>query len=233
MKKELTPKSSTGSFILLFVTLIVCIILMVLFLHFVDEDAKSKPISTKKTTTKTTTTEKVDPIFNTTLENIVSKYDFNKDFDYDIYYIGAYFQMKCNNFDDDTNKCKSTNLTLKIDGTTFGLFINDENMLDNLKDYYFIVNRDYIVVLNNIVGKKTGKIRIYNLDGNLVKELDNAVSGFTINNNVVDKFYPTYENNELRYYSCDNGTVRMKITNVSDNFEQKSYENIKDSKCLN
>ena len=233
MAKELNPKSSTGSFVLVIVTMIMMIILMVLFLHFVDKDNNAKPLTQgKSTTTKETTTEKIDPIFNTSLTNVIEGYDFNKLYEYDIYYQGATFNIKCNKYDEDNKECVENTLTLKIDDVTYGLYINDPNLINNAKDYYFIVNREYVIVTDNIVNKSPGKIRFYDLKGNLLKEFSNVITGFTSDDKLIDKLYPTLEDDEFKYYSCSNGIVRFRTISISDNFEQKSYENIKDSKCF-
>ena len=174
---------------------------------------------------------KVKP-FKASLADILYGKELVGNYKIETYYSGAKFNFNCTKYEYD--KCVSGSALINTGSAILPLYSydKDEDNFDNYKeDYYIIITDNYILLTYNYVGKMPGKIRIYDMKGNKISEVNNVITGYIINNNVENQLYPSLNDKELKYYSCLNNQVYKTGVNIDNPGALILNEKVKGVKC--
>ena len=99
---------------------------------------------------------------------------------------------------------------LNYDNTYIPLFIfekSEDNYLTNDKEYYIIVDGNYVILTYD------NTTHIYTKDGNSYLDINSILTSFNTNDSSISKAndtIPVLTDDTLTYYSCDTNTVIKK-----------------------
>lgn len=229
-------KSSTKTYIILFIILLVAIIGIIFLLNMAKNTKKVTPLKNDNTTT---TEEKEDaPIavtnFEVPLSDIIGDNRFLDNYKEEILYSGAVFNFNCTSYDEEKSECKEGSGLMNIGSALIPLFTykNDqENYLKRSDDYYIIVNDDYIVLVSNEVGVKKGIAKVYGRDGNFKYDIENVITGYKEGTKVYKGLYPEIDKNNITYYACESKSVKVLSLDLGKPEEIEFIEDIEEVSC--
>ncbi len=210
--------------IILIVVMIMAVALTMLMINYGKELVTTKPINSgvvEEVTTKSTTqpTEIKVNNFAISLMDILKNEDFTIDYAYTSYYEGAKFDFNCTKYDESENTCLEGSALMTVNTTLIPLFVyqnSQENYFEHAQDYYIIVTDQYIILLYNTVPTSAGEIKVYDREGNHLKTLDNAITGYNLNNKTYDSLYPNITENRLYYYTWHDKAVKVASVSLND-----------------
>ena len=165
-----------------------------------------------------------DVLYGTSL---IGKYSVEK------YYSGARFNFNCTKYEED--KCIAGSALMDIGTAVLPLytFENVENdFYSHLSDYYIIVTDNNIILTSNYAGKKAGKIRLYDKEGKIISEINNVITGYISNSELVDQLYPNLVDNNLSYYVCTSNKVYSNKVSINNPGIVTSKNQIPSVKCF-
>lgn len=198
------------------------------------EKKKNAPVENNVQITSTPTTKVLElKNFQTSLKNIVNGFSITGNYKISTNYNGMEFNFNCTNYDGETNTCLGGSGLIKFNDVLLPLYTytsDADNYLLRSDDYYLFVT-DKNIILSFINNEKKGIIKFYDKSGNFIKEINNYISGYSINGTYYSGLTPKIDNNNLIYYACNNGLVTIKGLNL-DNFQDLlTEENISNGVC--
>ena len=232
--KKVNVYNTTASFIIFSLILVIGIVGMFMFLNLMGKNTSypEDEETTTTTTTAETTTTKVEEentiSYVAKLNTITSSYKLKKDYDVRINYQGTNYYFKCTKLEDDD--CVSGFGLLNYDNTSIPLFIFDkseDNYLTNDKEYYIIVDGNYVILTYD------NTTHIYTKDGNSYLDINSILTSFNTNDSSISKTndtIPVLTDDTLTYYSCDTNTVIKKELSLK-NKQLNSSEKIDNGIC--
>ena len=234
---------STGTKIAIFM-LVISIIVMLVLLNYSSKLKRAKVNNIKETTT--TTIPKIDGPTNNIDDNKIITKSFKAsladvlygkslidNYKIETYYSGARFNFNCTKYSD--NKCVSGSALLDTGKAVLPLYTYDkeeDNYYNHLSDYYIIINDEYIILTYNHAGKKAGKIKIYDTEGNKLSEINNVVTGYMSAGQLEDQLYPNLVDGKLIYYVCNNNQVYSNKVSIKNPGIVISKNHIPSVKCF-
>ena len=238
-------KMGTG-LIVSIIMLIMSVVVMFVLLGYSKYLEKGKVNSFGKTTTNIAdiTVDELPPQeiegkeqivvkpFKASLADILYGKELVGNYKLETYYSGAKFNFNCIKYEFD--KCISGSALMNIGTAILPLYSYDkyEDNFDNYKeDYYIMVNENNIILTYNYAGMMPGKIKIYDLNGNKLSEINNVITGYIINNNLENQLYPSLNDKELKYYSCQSNQVYKTGVNIDNPGVLLLNEKVKGVKC--
>ena len=236
-------KLGAGTKIAIFM-LVVSIIVMFVLLNYSSKLQRAKVNNLNGTTT--TTVPKVDNLddnkdnkttvknFKASLADVLYGIELKDNYKVETYYSGAKFNFNCTSYKD--NKCVEGSALMNINDISLPLYTYDKeenNYYNHLSDYYIIKTDDNILLVDNYAGKKAGKIRIYDKEGNKVSEITNVITGYISNNELIDQLYPNIVDGKLSYYSCDKNKVTTMTVNINNPGIVITKNQVAGVKCFN
>lgn len=200
------------------------------------EKKKNLPVESNAQITSTTTTTKVLELknFQTSLKNIVNGFSVTGNYKISTNYNGMEFNFNCTNYDEEANICASGSGLIKFNDVLLPLYTysnDDDNYLLRGEDYYLYVT-DKNIILSFINKEKKGTIKFYDKNGNFIKEINNYINGYNISGIYYNGLNPKIDNNNIIYYSCDNGKVLIKGLNLDNYQELSTQENVSNGICI-
>lgn len=229
-------KSSTKTYIILFIILLVAMIGIIFMLNMAKNTKKVTPLKNDNTTT---TEEKKDaPIavtnFVAPLADIIGDNRFLNNYKEEILHSGVVFNFNCTSYDEEKNECIEGSGLMNIGTVLIPLFTyknEQENYLKRADDYYIIVNDDYIILGSNEAGVKKGIAKVYSRDGKFKYNIENFITGYKEEKKLYKGLYPKIDDNKITYYACESGRVKVLSLDFGKPEEINYIEDIEKASC--
>lgn len=228
-------KGSVKSYISVFIVMIIALVAVFGMLELAKIEKKGKPLVDNNTTTTTTSSlingENIsnnssgnnsnEPIINFSepLLSIISKSSFFGDYTVETTFNGINFNFNCTSYDHITETCLSGSGLMNINNVLIPLYTysnENENFINRPKDMYIIVTDFYIAIIKNNVGFSAGQAKIYDKNGFLIGNVENVITGYKKNDQIISMLYPNITDNTFNYYMCDNNVVKISSIDISN-----------------
>lgn len=254
----MNKKGAKNSYIIMIIIFIVILVLLFVLLELsknsLSDDEPTidptDPISTSSTSTTSTTSSitttqnqqnnqgnsEVVQVenFSASLEQIANGLLFMGNYSVETNYSGVNFLFKCDEYDEESVECISGSATMSVNDITIPLYsYNSEgtNYLENVNDYYIILNDNYVVTTYNIAGSQVGEAKIYDRSGKLLETVDNVITGYMMNGKLYERLFPNITDNLYYFYSCSNNRVTISSINLDDNYRRNVEESVDGATC--
>jgi hypothetical protein len=213
---------SIKHYIIVTIILIIALIVIIYLMKNVRSSKSAKPLTTESTTTlvdSSTNEVTSSSPFQASLSDVTYGHIFTGEFKEEITYNNTKFTFNCNTYDSETDTCTNGSGLMEYNNISIPIFTftsSDTNYLNNPSDVYIDIENDYIFITTNIVGKSSGTTMVYTISGTLIGEINNVITGYTLNGRITNALYPNYNDSKFYFYYLDSNIIKVGYVEIDD-----------------